>query len=103
VPVGVAIPPSLKNIYKELEKDIPGFTIPTHGCLENWAKQGVLLLNATLTVRLVSSGISKHIYLCTYTQNIAAKHQDKNSWQILAMVVFIGVYGFKPPEINSLL
>ena len=47
---GVDIPPSLKNIYKEMESDI-GFTIPPHGCLESWAKQGVFLLNTCLTVR----------------------------------------------------
>ena len=47
---GVDVPPSLKNIYKELESDI-GFKIPSHGCLEGWAKQGVFLLNTSLTVR----------------------------------------------------
>ena len=47
---GVKPPPSLVNIYKELEADL-GISPPQHGCLENWAKQGVLLLNATLTVR----------------------------------------------------
>ena len=47
---GVAPPPSLKNIYKELNSDI-GFTIPDHGELTSWAKQGVLLLNNVLTVR----------------------------------------------------
>ena len=47
---GVEIPPSLQNIYKELHDDI-GFQIPDHGCLTPWAKQGVLLLNAVLTVR----------------------------------------------------
>ena len=47
---GVPIPPSLKNIYKELHVDL-GVKPSNHGCLENWAKQGVLLLNATLTVR----------------------------------------------------
>ncbi|RYE11828.1 MAG: uracil-DNA glycosylase, partial [Sphingobacteriales bacterium] len=46
-----AVPRSLINIYKELKTDIPGFTIPTHGNLQEWAEQGVLLLNATLTVR----------------------------------------------------
>ena len=51
VPVGVAIPPSLKNIYTELVDDIPGFTYPRSGDLTKWAEQGVLLLNATLTVR----------------------------------------------------
>lgn len=47
---GVVPPPSLKNIYKELQTDV-GFTIPDHGDLTSWAKQGVLLLNATLTVQ----------------------------------------------------
>lgn len=48
---GVRPPPSLKNMYKELEQDIPGFKTPDHGYLMQWAKQGVLLLNASLTVR----------------------------------------------------
>lgn len=48
---GVEAPPSLKNIYKELASDIPGFVIPQDGYLQKWAEQGVLLLNAVLTVR----------------------------------------------------
>ena len=47
---GVDVPPSLKNIYKELQMEL-GLSVPDHGCLEKWAKQGVLLLNAALTVR----------------------------------------------------
>ena len=47
---GVAVPPSLVNIYKELQRDIPGFEIPAHGYLLSWAQQGVLLLNTVLTV-----------------------------------------------------
>ena len=47
---GVEIPPSLKNIYAELQRDL-GCSIPTHGCLVDWAKQGVFLLNTTMTVR----------------------------------------------------
>ena len=50
VPPGVGIPPSLGNIHRELATDI-GLEIPDHGNLEAWARQGVLLLNATLTVR----------------------------------------------------
>ncbi len=46
---GVEVPPSLVNIYKELNRDL-GKPIPTSGCLQSWAEQGVLLLNATLTV-----------------------------------------------------
>lgn len=48
---GVGIPPSLRSIYKELQSDISGFVIPQHGELTQWADQGVLLLNGTLTVR----------------------------------------------------
>jgi uracil-DNA glycosylase len=44
------IPGSLRNIYRELESDIPGFRKPSHGCLESWARQGVLLLNTVMTV-----------------------------------------------------
>jgi uracil-DNA glycosylase len=50
VPKGQKLPPSLKNIYKELQTDFD-CSIPMHGCLENWAKQGVLLLNTCLTVQ----------------------------------------------------
>jgi uracil-DNA glycosylase len=53
---GIATPPSLKNIYKELETDIEGFKTPNHGNLTHWASQGVLLLNATLTVRAAEAG-----------------------------------------------
>ncbi|MDV2857566.1 MULTISPECIES: uracil-DNA glycosylase [Oceanimonas] len=47
---GVKVPPSLRNMYKELETDIPGFVAPDHGFLEPWAQQGVLMLNTVLTV-----------------------------------------------------
>lgn len=52
---GTKTPPSLANIYKELRSDT-GFTIPSHGNLTSWANQGVLLLNATLTVRAGEPG-----------------------------------------------
>jgi len=55
VPFGEKIPPSLRNIYKELQSDL-GITAPAHGCLSAWAKQGVLLLNATLTVEEKNPG-----------------------------------------------
>ena len=50
VPQGIGIPPSLRNMYKELQSDLQ-FENPGHGDLTSWAKQGVLLLNTTLTVR----------------------------------------------------
>ncbi len=49
VPPGVPIPPSLDNVFKELQRDL-GIARPDHGCLLPWARQGVLLLNAVLTV-----------------------------------------------------
>lgn len=52
---GVRQPPSLMNIYKEIEKDV-GKKMPATGNLERWAKQGVMLLNATLTVRAYQAG-----------------------------------------------
>ncbi len=50
VPCGINPPPSLKNIFRELKDDL-GIAAPRSGCLESWAEQGVLLLNASLTVR----------------------------------------------------
>jgi len=50
VPPGMKTPPTLKNIFKELETDL-GCAQPNHGCLQSWARQGVLLLNTVLTVR----------------------------------------------------
>ncbi len=50
VPIGIPPPPSLQNIIKELAADVQTLP-PKHGCLLHWAEQGVLLLNATLTVR----------------------------------------------------
>lgn len=55
VPRGVQPPPSLQNIFKEIETDL-GIKRPNHGDLSHWAKQGVLLLNATLTVEAAKAG-----------------------------------------------
>lgn len=52
---GVRMPPSLQNIFKEIHTDL-GKPVPSNGSLERWAKQGILLLNATLTVRASSPG-----------------------------------------------
>ncbi len=52
---GIQLPPSLQNMFKELRRDL-GFNIPAHGCLQAWANQGVLLLNATLTVEQARAG-----------------------------------------------
>jgi uracil-DNA glycosylase len=52
---GTAVPPSLENIFKELQRDL-GIPRPSHGCLTHWAEQGVLLLNAVLTVEEGKAG-----------------------------------------------
>lgn len=66
---GVAIPPSLQNIYKELARDL-SCKVPTHGYLEKWARQGVLLLNATLSVRAGEPNSHQHLGWQTLTSQI---------------------------------
>lgn len=66
------IPPSLKNIYKEIESDI-GTPIPSSGNLERWAKQGVLLLNSTLTVRVSEAGAHQGLGWETFTDAVIHK------------------------------
>ena len=63
---GVAIPPSLENIYQELHDDL-GCTIPHHGCLTKWAEQGVLMLNTVLTVRAHAANSHQGIGWETFT------------------------------------
>ena len=66
---GIAIPPSLQNIYKELNDDL-GCYIPNNGYLEKWAKQGVLLLNNVLTVRAHQANSHKTCGWETFTDSI---------------------------------
>ncbi|WCT14535.1 uracil-DNA glycosylase [Mucilaginibacter jinjuensis] len=74
---GIAIPKSLQNIYKELTTDIPGFTYPTHGNLEEWASQGILLLNATLTVRAGESASHQKMGWEIFTDEVIRKLSEK--------------------------
>ncbi|WP_443946478.1 uracil-DNA glycosylase [Pedobacter sp. AW1-32] len=74
---GIPIPPSLKNIYKELETDIEGFQIPRHGHLTYWAEQGVLLLNATLTVRASEAASHQNQGWEIFTDEIIKALSDK--------------------------
>lgn len=76
VPEGVAIPPSLVNIYKEIELSL-GIKMPQSGNLENWAKQGVLLLNATLTVRANNAGSHQNKGWETFTDTVIKKLSEK--------------------------
>lgn len=74
---GVKIPPSLLNIYKELENDL-GCYIPNNGYLESWAKQGVLLLNTVLTVRAHEANSHKNIGWEIFTDKIISLLNDRN-------------------------
>jgi uracil-DNA glycosylase len=76
VQVTASIPPSLKNIFKELEADI-GCYIPNNGCLIKWAKQGVLLLNNILTVENKKSKSHANIGWEEFTTNIIKKLNNK--------------------------
>lgn len=69
---GIAPPPSLLNIYKELADDIDGFQIPAHGCLQAWADQGVLLLNTVLTVRAGQAHSHAPLGWETFTDRVVA-------------------------------
>lgn len=71
----VAPPPSLKNIFKELESDL-GVPVPTHGDLTLWAQQGVLLLNATLTVRKNEAGSHQNKGWETFTNAVISAISD---------------------------
>ena len=73
---GIDIPPSLRNMYKELASSVADFQIPNHGCLENWAKQGVFLLNTTLTVEAHKANSHKDIGWETFTDTVIKKISD---------------------------
>ncbi len=76
VPPGIEVPPSLKNMFKELQSDV-GFAIPNHGYLIDWAKQGVLLLNATLTVEEAKANSHLKIGWTTFTDKIIEKLNER--------------------------
>lgn len=73
---GIEMPPSLKNIFKEMQSDI-GTTIPNHGCLVSWAKQGVLMLNTTMTVREGLPNSHVKFGWRTFTDEIIRKVNEK--------------------------
>lgn len=92
---GVTPPPSLKNIFKELNSDI-GKPIPPHGCLTDWAKQGVLLLNNVLTVREGTPTSHKGMGWETFTDRVISELNRKET-----PVVFLlwGAHAQKKAEI----
>src|SRR5688572_17837740 len=92
---GVRMPPSLLNIFKEIRNDL-GKPIPESGDLERWARQGVLLLNATLTVRASSPGSHQNKGWETFTDAVIKKISDEKE-----NVVFLlwGAYAQKKGEV----
>lgn len=72
---GVPPPPSLQNIFKELQADL-GIPKPSHGCLEKWAQQGVLLLNAVLTVEADKPQSHAHIGWQRFTDQVISCLND---------------------------
>ena len=73
---GVKTPPSLRNIFKELQSDL-NHSISSNGNLESWANQGVLLLNATLTVREKKAGSHQKLGWEPFTDSVIKKISDK--------------------------
>ena len=84
VPKGIKLPPSLRKIYKEIHSDL-GKPIPTSGDLTRWAKQGVLLLNATLTVRAHEANSHQALGWQNFT-DAAIKALNKNHEHIVFML-----------------
>jgi uracil-DNA glycosylase len=84
---GYKVAPSLKNLYIELERSIPGFVIPNHGDLSNWEKQGILLLNTSLTV----------------PPNCQEEHVKIKLWNKFMYSIFKAIYDANPNCIYILL
>ena len=93
---GIKVPPSLKNIFKELKTDIVDFEIPTSGNLESWAKQGVLMLNSVLTVQEGLPGSHKNFGWQQFTDAIIQLVSNKKD-----NVAFLlwGIYAISKAEL----
>ena len=74
---GIKIPPSLRNIFREMNDDLGTIFFPNSGNLERWAKQGVLLLNASLSVRIDTPNSHKHLKWATFTDAVIQKISDE--------------------------
>lgn len=98
VPDKVKIPPSLKNIYKEIASDIGG-SIPTHGNLTSWVDQGVFLLNAFLTVEQNKAASHRNIGWQTFTD--ATIHYISNEFENIVFMLWGNFAKSKKPLINT--
>ena len=74
---GVSAPASLRNIFKELQSDVPGFRVPNNGHLAAWARQGVLMLNTVLTVRAGAIGSHRGKGWETFTDAVIERVNEK--------------------------
>ncbi len=81
---GVSIPPSLRNIYQELERDL-GIEPPEHGCLDSWAEQGVLLLNAILTVEAGNPASHKNKGWEQFTDDVIQILNDQKQYLVFLL------------------
>lgn len=92
----VKIPPSLRNIYRELNDDLDSILMPISGNLEKWARQGVLLLNASLSVRKDAPNSHKHLKWNLFTDAVIQKISDeKENVVFLLWGSFAQKKGFK--------
>ncbi|WP_339886700.1 uracil-DNA glycosylase [uncultured Flavobacterium sp.] len=73
----VKIPPSLRNIYTEIASDLNSIFLPTNGNLQHWANQGVLMLNASLTVRKDTANSHKHLKWNIFTDEVIRMISDE--------------------------
>ena len=76
---GIKIPPSLRNIFREINNDLGTIFLPNSGNLEHWAKQGILLLNASLSVQKDSPNSHKHLKWNLFTDAVIQKISDEKS------------------------
>lgn len=82
---GIAIPPSLKNIFSEINSEYDRLLFPTSGNLESWAKQGILLLNAGLTVRKDEANSHKHLKWNIFTDAVI-RHLNENCENVVFLL-----------------
>jgi uracil-DNA glycosylase len=80
------IPPTLKNIFKQIKNSFPNYEIPSHGCLDRWSKEeNILLLNCTLTVKPKKSNSHKYLWL-TFTDKLIKFINDNNDNTIFLLM-----------------
>uniref|UniRef100_A0A0N5BKU2 Uracil-DNA glycosylase n=1 Tax=Strongyloides papillosus TaxID=174720 RepID=A0A0N5BKU2_STREA len=99
VPKTTPPPPSLKNIYTELKENYPDFVIPSHGFLEKWAKNGMFMLNATLTVEAHKANSHSSFGWQTFTDNVI-KIISKESKNGIVFLLWGGFAGKKESLID---